>query len=264
VAWAVVLIGGDWLTAAGAGLVWVLTPSATFFTPWLDQLNTLLVTTSFALLLTAGTARCRAAWSIAAGIAGGTALFFSYGTAPMLGAGVLMAGVVAASTRSLTRFASTAAFCAVGLGLVIAAIELAGFPQLGVARAALRAHAAFTQSRQAGLWLWANWIDFAIYFGAASGVLLVATLMRRNGSGIAGRLALCVVGVMIVTDLSGTARGEVGRLWMPFMPLLIVAIWPPMVQSMLDSGRARPRDLGVVAMLLMTYSIELARHWMFW
>lgn len=79
--------------------------------------------------------------------------------------------------------------------------------------------------RDFNIWRWMNLVDYALWVGP--GVLLLglvgsAWLLRhwRTGvleSNLAG-LALVVWGVLLVLNFSGTARAEVGRLWLFLMP----------------------------------------------
>jgi hypothetical protein len=68
---------------------------------------------------------------------------------------------------------------------------------------------------------------------------------------------VCVCVGLAVSDLSGTARGEVGRIWMPFMPLVLVAAWPP-------QAFASARDAVVTGAVMMLYCAVIRLNWIVW
>jgi hypothetical protein len=246
------------LHAAVVGLLWLFCPSPTVMVPTLDQLQTFLVASSFALLLVAqSTATLAGFYAGIAGVVAGLALFVSYGTAPMLATGVLMAGGSMDSAGGQRRYALTALCFMAGAAVALLAPVLAfGFPLIATAAEGLRAHREFTVTRSATLWLRYNLLDFAMWFGAAPVVAFAATL-DQGRKDVAWRLAMCACLGLLVSDLSGTARGEVGRLWMPFMPLMFVVAWTP-------AALPHPRDGVVVGAAMMVYAFAIRLHWIVW
>jgi hypothetical protein len=250
--------------AVTVGLLWLFCASPVFFSPWLEQLDTLLVAASFALLAFAQSVSRRAIlWSSIAGAIAGLAMFFSYGTAPMLAAAVLMAGCRADTLVARWRFVTTASWWLAAAGVVVLAPALVGFPVVATAREALEAHRRFTLSRSALLWQRYNLLDFAMGLGAPSVVMMVAVGLNRRRAGAAWRPAACVALVMLMTDLTGTARGEAARLWMPFMPLLFAAIWSAPIWRGGDAEPPGPgpRDAVAAGVLMMLYCITLRYYW---
>ncbi|HEY4720226.1 MAG TPA: hypothetical protein VII92_00150, partial [Anaerolineae bacterium] len=85
-----------------------------------------------------------------------------------------------------------------------------------------------TGSRSYGLWLAWNPIDFAAFLGVPIVLLLLLNLRKilklsRNVWPL--MIATCVT--LILLDLSGIVRGEVGRLWIYFGPLVtLIALAP--------------------------------------
>ncbi len=72
-----------------------------------------------------------------------------------------------------------------------------------------------------------NPLDLLLFAGLSVvvgwGGLTLAALLRRNWRrSEAGLLALLLTAVLLVLALSGSTRGEVGRLWLVFMPLAAV------------------------------------------
>jgi len=210
-------IGGNPLAGARAGTLWTLVPGAALFVPQFDQALALPVAATAALLLAAAEAPrggARTARSIAAGLTAGVALFFSYGSAAFLAiAGVAVLARVGLTRRSLTA----AAVACVATVAVFFAPVLLGHEPLAAARTALAIHReAYTSARRYWLWLPFNLLDLTLFAGPPAVALLLA---RCRESRFAQALA-AGIGLLL---LSGATRGEVGRLWIPVMTLLLVA-----------------------------------------
>jgi hypothetical protein len=80
-----------------------------------------------------------------------------------------------------------------------------------------------TIHRSYGQWLVYNPIDFVLFAGVAvaAGMLGQSIAAIRNGGqrwSAYGAMALTLLLTMAVLNLSGATRGEVGRLWLLFMP----------------------------------------------
>jgi hypothetical protein len=86
-----------------------------------------------------------------------------------------------------------------------------------------------TAARDYGIWWWMNLVDFArwVSFGVTllsleGSVWLLFNARRgyleRNLSG----LVLIFWGVLLFLNFSGTARGEIGRLWIFLMPFPLI------------------------------------------
>ena len=90
-----------------------------------------------------------------------------------------------------------------------------------------------TAARDLSIWRWMNLVDYALWVGP--GVLLLGITgsvwllfhMRRGPleSSLAG-MALIVWGVLLALNLSGTTRGEIGRLWIFLMPFPVIFALP--------------------------------------
>jgi hypothetical protein len=176
----------------------------------------------------------------------------------MLATGLVMAGVCNNSSEGRRRYAATAASWAAGAAIAILAPVVAfGFPLIATMLRGLSAHRAFTVSRSAAVWLRYNLLDFGMWLGPATVVAIAAALKRKGRGDVAWRLTLCACLGLLVSDLSGTARGEVGRLWMPFMPLMFVAAWTP-------GALPHPRDGVVIGAAMMAYCFAIRFHWIIW
>jgi hypothetical protein len=80
-----------------------------------------------------------------------------------------------------------------------------------------------TGHRSYGGWLLGNPIDFLVFLGFPIAILLIYNLIKRIPFPKSLLpLALATCGTLIVLWLSGIVRGEVGRLWMYFGPLIVL------------------------------------------
>lgn len=91
-----------------------------------------------------------------------------------------------------------------------------------------------TAARDFSIWVWMNLVDFALWLGFGIALLAIASsiwlLMNRTRGYLESNLwglVLIFWGVLLALDLSGSARAEIGRLWLFFMPipLMFVIAW---------------------------------------
>lgn len=75
-------------------------------------------------------------------------------------------------------------------------------------------------------WTWMNLYDFALFLGPALTIAALAGVVRSmrslRGPHAAEWLCLGGLAALVLLDLSGTTRGEVGRIWVFLMPLFAV------------------------------------------
>ena len=80
-----------------------------------------------------------------------------------------------------------------------------------------------TGTRSYGVWLLGNPIDFLVFLGFPIVILLIYNLIRRvSFPKSLLPLAIATFGTLLLLWLSGIVRGEVGRLWMYFGPLVVL------------------------------------------
>ena len=141
----------------------------------------------------------------------GTGLLLSYGLAPLA---VVPVVVVARRGRW-----DVLAYAAMGGLVPLAAAALAGFwwPN-GLLATRERYALGIARLRPYGYFLVANLAGLAIALGPAIGPA-VARLRDRRLWLLAGGAFASVV----IADLSGLSKGEVERIWLPFMPWLLIA-----------------------------------------
>jgi hypothetical protein len=126
-------------------------------------------------------------------------------------------------------------------------------------RTALAIHReAYTAPRSYALWLAFDPLDLALFLGLPVAVLALGHAVSAARRGLAGapldpvdRFGLAVVAGVAALVLLGVTRGEVGRIWIPLMPLLLV------------SGMAR-EDVPltvVVGTLVAGFDLAMAGFW---
>jgi methylthioxylose transferase len=147
----------------------------------------------------------------AAGLVIGASLFFSYGVAPL----GLVVGAVALTRRRLRPLLVA---CAGGV-LVGATFAAAGFWwPAGLEATIERYEAGIAARRPYGFFLVGNLAAFAVALGPAVAVG-VARLRDRRLWVLVGAALLALA----AADLSGLSKGEVERIWLPFVPWVVVA-----------------------------------------
>lgn len=210
-------LSGDELAGARVGVLWTLLPGPALFIPQVDQALALPVAAATALLLSAADEARTAARlpkAALAGLAAGIALFASYGAAAFL----TIAAVAVLARAGLTQRVVVAGCVGAAVAAsLIGVTALMGHDPLGAARTALAIHReTYTRARSYWLWLPFNVLDLALFLGPPVAALFV----RRVAD---SRLARVLAVALALLLLSGATRGEVGRLGIPLMPLLLVA-----------------------------------------
>ena len=248
--------------AARLALLWAMLPGPALQTPQLDQALALPVAGATTLLLAASQRREGVAWrAVLAGVLGGMALFTSYGAAAFLAIGGLAALAAADGATSLRRaLAGVAAGSVAGL-TSFGVPALFGHHPVRAMLTALSIHREiYTTPRSYALWLLFNPLDFALFLGlpvAVTGLLVLAGTARHVADGGATpitRFRLVTFAGMAALLALGVTRGEVGRLWIPLMPLVLVAS--------LAAGNAPGRRESLVhATLLAAFTLAMGSYW---
>ena len=228
-------VGSGPLASARLGILWTLLPGPVLVLPQFDQALALPVAGSalaLACALRAPTRSRAAAWSIVAGLAGGIAVSLSYGAPAFLAVGgvAVLAAAVAGET-SLPRALGWCALAGVVTAASFAAPALVGHHPIASLREALRIHREFfTEPRDYGAWLVFDPLDLAVFIGLPVAASLVAAAVRGARRLIAGArlqadeaFRLGALATLFLLLVSGQTRGEVGRIWIPIMPVLLVA-----------------------------------------
>lgn len=242
---------GDARTGWRAAALFALTPSLALFTMRWDTLYPLLAALAFAALHRGLEARPRpralkgprpralSGWFLS-GLAVSLASFGSFGNAPLaLGIALYAAGYLwIQGPRHVLR--AWRGWLALLLGgySVWAVYHLAtGVALWDLLAITARIQVSLRQAYSYGRWLFYNAYDILVFSGIPVGVLFVVAAVRAGARvtqrcGLpkrrqAGLPALAVAGALLVVNLAGLSPGEVGRLWMPWVPgmALAAALW---------------------------------------
>lgn len=204
------LTGGE--MTRWAVVLTALTPGAVFFgtTP-----GALFAAVAAAAIALGVVAIKRTSWPLAlgAGVVGGLAVSLSYGVIPLIG---LMWLAVALRSRRPMLLAGMGA----GLLSVIGAWAIVGFNWFAGFEAVRRQYELdlAQQSRPYSYFLIANLVVFAIVVGPA--IIMSVGAVRRD------HLLWLVIPAVIavgIANVSGLSKGEVERIWLPFLPWVTVA-----------------------------------------
>jgi hypothetical protein len=202
----------------------VLTPAAIWLAVSGDAVYSCVGAWGLAALAAATTAtRRRVLWSVVSGLLLGCAVLMSYGL-PLLG---LLAIAVMAAGRSYRPLVPAA----VTSLLVVVVFALAGF-SLWDAYPAIhgRYWAGIAHARPAGFWLWGDLAALCFsagpLLGAAVGCWTRQRGPLRSPTWLLGAAALAAI---TLADVSMMSKAEVERIWLPFVPWLLVmcALLPP-------------------------------------
>ena len=181
------------------------------------------------ILATGRVGRRSDALALAGGLLFGAGLFLTYGLV-LLG----LIPIVVALARKRIRSLMVAG---AGVASVVTAFALAGFWWLDGLRATLvEYHESAAQFRpQSAFWL-VNLGAFAIALGPAVGPLL-ARLQHRPSWLLVGAALAAVA----LADATGLSKAEVERIWLPFVPWVLLASASMWTSKSGGRGRAEPQ-----------------------
>ena len=161
------------------------------------------------------------AWSLLAGLLLGWTVMLSYGL-PLLGL-LAVAVLVVARTWKPLPWAFVAALVPIGIFTAYGYYYWDALPELHA-----RQYAGVAHNRPPEYWMWGNYAAFVFSAGPMVGAGL-AVLRRRTASIApdARRATLWLVGatlaMTLAADASQASKGEVERIWLPFVPWLLVS-----------------------------------------
>ncbi|MEM7413180.1 MAG: hypothetical protein AAF430_23320 [Myxococcota bacterium] len=270
-------LGADRGVAVAIGVLWTLLPAPSLFVPQLDQLVTASCAVAVAGFLTA--ARCDLAakrFGVAgfAGLAAGAAIFLSYGSAIYIALGGLWAAAVACDEKSALPRVAGAIAASVVAALLFQSVPVSlGHDPVASFEASMATHfGVYTSKRSYPLWTVFNLWDLSVFLTVpvvwAWGQRLRASAAQLRSQGVWGadargaRSACAALGLLLLLDVSGLVRGEIGRSWMPMMPMLLAAAlagpaaWDTARGLRLSAGHAA--GLGA---LLVTTGFVLRISW---
>ena len=244
--WLAALALAGWGVAAGAALVaastvageraarraapaLALLPAAVWAGTSLDALFAGITATAGALAV-AAVARSSSRRAAAAGAVAGVALLCTYGALVVLAVPVLAwFGLVVGGRRAPPttppRAAALAAWAAGGASAVVGLAAAAGFWWPDGLAATGRAYWSGVGGHRPGLYLTlaGNPAALALATGPAVAAGLAATLARMRSAWRPVLLPGAALAAVGAADLSQMSRGEVERIWLPFVPWLALA-----------------------------------------
>ena len=215
-----------------AALTVLLFPLLPMFAMWMSQWDQIYPLLLFLGLYLAHTGLEKNSWRriFAAGVPLSIASFFSVGNFVLMVI-VALYGVAWLwfQRTSLPRSVSQPLRLAITFAFGCASIWLLywlfyGVGPLSVISAGSRlAFESTTGNRSYGVWLLGNPIDFLVFLGFPISILFVYNLLKRIPFPKSLLpIAFATFGTLILLWLSGIVRGEVGRLWMYFGPLVVL------------------------------------------
>jgi len=218
--------------AYAAGVLAATAPGLSLFFQSLDAVLALAAMTC--IWAAARSILARRAWlgAIGTGFLLGASAFISFGmlAAAAICAIILIGGGCARHAEGLPAvkrgwLIHPAAMVA-GIVLFWAPVcHLLGLDPMAMAARGGEAHHGVMQTfeRAYSTWVWMNLVEYVVFLGPALLILaLVALPAARRKGGLAPLYAAAVLGVLLLVDLSGTVRAEVGRIWVFFMPPMAV------------------------------------------
>lgn len=195
----------------------VLGPAALFLAVSADAVYATSGAWGLAALAIAATRRRRApavAWSVVAGLLLGATVMLSYGLV-LLGPIALAVLVAARSWLPLPVAGAAAA-------LVVLSFVPLGFEWWdGLAAVRERYWRGLAKERPPGYWMWGNLAALTVCAGPVLGSGLA--LLRREVNRVVVLLVGAAVSGILLADLSQMSRAEVERIWLPFVPWLLVS-----------------------------------------
>lgn len=194
----------------------VLTPAAIFMAVSADALFGAVAAWGLLCLALGATRRGRAAvaWSVAAGLLLGACVMLSYGLG-LLGFLALAVLVLARSWLPLPIAAASALVVVLGF----AALGFAWWEAYPVLHE--RYWDGIAKDRPAAYWMWGNLAALLVCAGPLLGAGLAS--LRRSGDRVVVGLAAAAALAVASADLSRMSKAEVERIWVPFVPWLLLS-----------------------------------------
>lgn len=215
------LVDDDGQAARLAVAWWPLVPALVLFTPTWNTVYPLGALVAFWLLLRG--LQGGAGWLVASGLVAGLLIFANFSMVPLLGlfGFYTLLHDLWLRRRGLRR--PIVAGLWFGLGLAAPWVMywlLSGLSPLDLLDHAMANH--LILDRPYLPWLWLHSWEWALLTGLPLIALwLVWALRRKPDNG--GVLALALLLTMLVLVISGTARGETGRVWLFFAPFVLIS-----------------------------------------
>lgn len=163
----------------------------------------------------------RAALAVASGLLYGWCVFLSYG--------LLLLGLLAVAVLVVARAWRPLPWAIGGALAVVLAFWVNGFAWWEAYPVLVeRYYAGIASDRPYEYWVWANLAVFGFSAGPVAGAAVALVLSRLRAIRESGPLGVLVVltvagiGMVLAADLSGMSKAEVERIWLPFVPWVLL------------------------------------------
>ncbi len=227
-------LGNSPLTSYRTALLWCVVPSAILFQPSSDLLFPVLSCCALALCLTSKISpgwRTRSLEPTLAGVVLAVGMFFSL---VFLAVGAIVAIVVltADDSDSLRRKCTRIGWIGIGfLGATAFWAIVFRTDPLAIWLENQAKHAGFYQAYPRSYWPWiaADFVETVLGLGlpvSLSAAITISCSVMRRGELRRHRVALATISILAILAFSGRNLSEVGRLWLPFFPLLLTSAMP--------------------------------------
>jgi hypothetical protein len=242
---------------ARAAVLWYpLIPALSSFVATWNTLLPLIATLAFlALLIGCERARPRIAWCILSGFITGLGWFVNFALVPLalfIGIWVLI-GEWLVKRRALVQCMQIGVFYSVGLSIVWLVFGLAsGQTLFDLLAASMSFH--LSLDRPYLFWLFMHPWDWLLWNGIAFGIVTiaqVAKLLRKADRSAFPTVSVSLMLTILILVISGTARGETGRVWLFFAPFLLIGAAEHESASGRSAAETRWLWLGVPQGLLV-------------
>jgi hypothetical protein len=168
----------------------------------------------------------RVLWSLLAGLLLGYGVMMSYGL-PLVG--LLAVAVLWLAHRRRGSWWPLPITAVAALAVVLG-FEAYGFSYLDALSALhTRYYEGIASRRPPSYWMWANFAALAISAGPLVGAGLAVVLgrgralLRDGATRVVAALSLSGLAMVVAADLSQMSRAEVERIWLPFVPWMLVS-----------------------------------------
>ena len=203
---------------------WALVPAAASFSPSWSVLYPFLSVTAFWLLLLGFERKRSFIWFAASGLVSGLAVFINLALIPL----PLFMGLYTLfhyRKNGINPSIFTGIFYSIGLVIPWLLFWLAGGQSfLDLMRTSMQFH--LSLDRPYWFWVWMHIWDWMMWTGFGIAILWLGSLWvwwRNRKTAEFPILAITLFLTMLILTISGTARGETGRVWLFFSPFMVMA-----------------------------------------
>lgn len=241
---------------------WPLVPSTLFFAISWNSVYPLLVTSAFALLVTA-LKRNRMSFAFASGLLMSVATFMNFSVVPALmlmgwvalGNGYLVDRGARRDLRWLRKPVTVGLWYGLGLLVTWALFWIVSrHTPLTILQTAFDQHLSI--ERDYVIWLVLHVYDLILFAGwplvLLALVLAWRVFRKHNSLDLTALAVIAALLTMLIVTLSDTARGETARVWLFFVPFLLLAV---MRFGRDSSGWDMPLMVGQAATVLVILAV---------